>query len=306
MNNEQKSNKNMEVYYSSVLLNLEGAAKTNRFATKEEYNKYIEGMKKNGMPDSILSAEKKKELLDLYDEYHKTEETKLDIKNYTGGTLNGENVIISKEDDTVLKTESSKEDLPKDFKEKQNELSAAKGQNGLANAKEVYNHLKDNVNEEISLITLSELSEKVERLNISQELLSKISFFVNATKKYINPNILKVSPETGMFYNTETDEVYEVVKNEDTGKYEIVKGGQVIYKEDTENQETQENTYTEEDSNQEKETDEEKMLTEPYVRKRVPPKNYNNQAAFAKAGFLIITSIFIVLAVIAFIVLIKK
>lgn len=294
---------NMEIYYRSVLLNLEQAAKTNRFTNKEEFNKYIEGMKKRGMPESILSEEKKKELLDLYDEYHKVEEAGLDIQNYKGTNLNEQNYIVSTKNDTVLKTNGSNSELSQEFKATQNELTAANKNDSLANADAVYNHLQNNTKEEVNLVSLYEV---ISRDDISQELLSKIRFFI--TNKYINPYSFKVSPESGIFYNTETDEMLEVVKNTETGKYEIKKGGEVIYKEESISQEMTGDTMNT-GAELEKDTDEEEMLHERdqhKVRKLLPPKDINGQAAFAKTSFLIIISIFIALAISSLLLLLIK
>ena len=307
MENREEKQNNMEVYYRSVLLNLEQAAKTNRFSSKEEFNKYLEGIKKNGMPESIMSEEKVKEMLDMYDEYHKVEEAELDMQNYKGTNLNEQNYIVSTKNDTILKTNSSNEELPQEFKTAQNELTAANGTDSLANADTVYNNLKETKKEEIDLIPLYEM---VERDNISGELLTKIKFFI--TNKYINPYSFKVSPESGLFYNTETDEVLEVRQNLETGKYEIIKGGQVLYKENSQSQAVEGDTITNntEDPNQEKEEDinEEKMIYEngkPKVRRRIPPKDINSQAAFAKTSFLIIASIFLALALSSLFLLLK-
>lgn len=288
-----------QVYYNSALLNLQNATKTDRFSSKEELNQYIEGMKKNGMPESILSEEKKKELLDLYDEYHKTEQVGLDTQNYKGTNLNEQNYIVSTQNDTVLKTNESNTAMIDEFKKTQNELSSASNSNSLANANTVYNHLKDTKKEEVDLVPLYEV---IERSNISVELLGKIKFFIS--NKYINPYSFKVSPETGVFYNTETSELLEVVKDESTGKYVIKKGGEIIYREDSQSQEMTSSSLENNSDNQEKEkdTNEEEQLydytkKEGKIRVLAPPKpqkgfyySDSNRAAFVKASFLIVTT----------------
>ena len=60
MENREEKQNNMEVYYNSVLLNLEQAAKTNRFASKEEFNKYIEEMKKMVCQNLFFLKKRKK------------------------------------------------------------------------------------------------------------------------------------------------------------------------------------------------------------------------------------------------------
>lgn len=303
MENREEKQNNMEIYYNSVLLNLEQAAKTNRFASKEEFNKYIEGMKKNGMPESILSEEKKKELLDTYDEFHKVDEVGLNMQDYKGINLNEQNYITNTQTDTILKTNGSKDELPQEFKSVQNEISAANNSDSLANANAVYNHMQNNTKEEVQMISLYEIGS---RSNISIEVLQKIRFFI--TNKYINPYTFNVDPETGLFYNKETNEMLEVVKNPETGKFEIKKGGEVVYKEDSQVQEMNSESYSNDNQEKEKDTDEETMLYQKEnhkVRRLLPPKDIPGQAAFAKTSFLIITSIFIAL-LISTIILIKK
>ncbi len=274
----------MTVYYNSVLLNLENAAKTNRFATKEEFNKYIEGVKKNGMPDSILSEEKKKELLASYDKFHPVTEAGLDMNNYTGTRLEEQNYIVNRNDDVLLQTDASKDEIPAEFKSVQNELSSANSQDNLANANEVYQEMRNNRKQEVQLISLSEM---INRGNASEEMLAKIRFFI--TRKDINIFQFKIAPETGQFYNTETDEVLEVRKNPETGDFEIVKGSQVVYKDEasTETKEASVDNSEELDS-QEQELDKKNVK----IRRRLPPKNISDQAAFVKISVLTIVSIF--------------
>lgn len=303
MENREEKQNNMEIYYNSVLLNLEQAAKTNRFASKEEFNKYIEGMKKNGMPESILSEEKKKELLDTYDEFHKVDEAGLNMQDYKGINLNEQNYITNTQTDTILKTNGSKDELPQEFKSVQNEISAANNSDNLANADDVYNHMKNNTKEEVQMISLYEIGS---RSNISIEVLQKIKFFIS--NKYINPYAFNIDPETGLLYNKETNEMLEVVKNPETGKFEIKKGGEVVYKEDSQIQEMNSESYSNDNQEKEKDTDEEEMINKKEnhkVRRLLPPKDIPGQAAFAKTSFLIITSIFIAL-LISTIILIKK
>lgn len=290
----------MQIYYNSVMLNLEQAAKTNRFATKEEYNKYIERLKKNGIPESMLSEEKKKELLDSYDEYHKVDEAGLDIKGYKGTRLDEQNYIAATEEDALLKTNANKNDLADEFKNVQNELASAQSKDDLANAKEVYQEMRDNKKEEISLITLQEM---IERNNASEELLSKIRFFL--TNSYVNPYEYKISPETGLFYHTENDEVIEVRKNPETGKYEIIRDSEAIYqdKEDFE-QKMEEMPQEEFEPAMEDELEQEK--TDIKRRRRLPPKDIYGQAAFVKSSILITICILISYVLSILIVLLKK
>ena len=256
------------------------------------------------MPESLLSEEKKKALLDTYDEFHKVDEAGLDMQNYKGINLNEQNYIANTQNNTILKTNSSKDELPQEFKSVQNEISAANNSDSLANANAVYNHMQSNTKEEVKTISLYEVDS---RSYISIEVLQKIKFFVS--NKYINPNEFNVDPETGLFYNKETNEMLEVVKNSETGKFEIKKGGEIVYKEDSQSQEMNGESYSNDDNQEkEKDTDEEPMIDKKdnhKVRRLLPPKDISGQAAFAKTSFLIITSIFIAL-LISTIILIKK
>ena len=296
-------NEDMNSYYNTVLNNLTEAAKTNRFASKEEFNKYLEGIKKNGMPESMLSEEKKKELLSLYDEYHKVEEAGLDMQNYTGSSLNDNTYIINTKEDTILKTNVAQGEIPDEFKKVQTELTA-KSQDDLVNANQVYQDMKNNRKEEVTLIPLVEM---IERDDVSEELLGKIKFFVK--NKNINPFQYKISPETGMFYNTEIDEILEVRKNSSTGLYEIVKGSQVVYRESAPEskssvtvEEQEEYTFDQDDEIRIVGKEDQKVR-----RRRLPniPKDITDQAAFAKGSILIVVSIFTSLFLSMFIVLLK-
>ena len=296
-NNNSNTQSDMQTYYNSVILNLEEVAKTDRFKSKEDFNKYIEQMKQKGIPKDILSEEKKKELLEAYDEYHKVEEAGLNMQNYTGTELDKQNYILNKKDDTMLKTDATKEELPDEFKDVQNDLASANSQDDLANADEVYQAMRNNKKEEITLIPLFEM---IERDNVDGVLLEKIKFFI--TSKYVNPYQFKISPETGLFYNTETDEVLEVRINKTTGKFEIVKGSQVLYTQETVSKDSVQTETSEEVLD--KEAPEQELKN---VKKRVlvPPKEDHDQAAFVKSGILIIVGIFLAL-LIAMIILVLK
>ena len=225
------------------------------------------------------------------------------MQDYKGINLNEQNYITNTQTDTILKTNGSKDELPQEFKSVQNEISAANNSDSLANANAVYNHMQNNTKEEVQMISLYEIGS---RSNISIEVLQKIRFFI--TNKYINPYTFNVDPETGLFYNKETNEMLEVVKNPETGKFEIKKGGEVVYKEDSQVQEMNSESYSNDNQEKEKDTDEETMLYQKEnhkVRRLLPPKDIPGQAAFAKTSFLIITSIFIAL-LISTIILIKK
>ena len=108
------------------------------------------------------------------------------------------------------------------------------------------------------------------------ETLNKIKFFV--THINMNLNEFKVDIESGIFYNIEKNEVYEVMKNSISNQYEIYKGQELVYGKLSQD----DNKNLEKDSRQ----------YQPKVRKLIKPKSsiYNN-AAFTKIGFLIINII---------------
>ena len=289
----KQPNNNMQVYYGAVIANLEEAAKTDRFASKDDFNKYIEQMKKNGNLE--ITEEEKKKLLETYDENHKSEEAGLDMTNYQGTRIEEQNYVIAKDTDTVLKTDASSKEIPDEFKKNQNTLAAANSQDELANAQTVFNEMKNKIHEEV---TLAPIYEMVERQDASQELLDKIRFFI--TNRKINPFGYKVSKD-GVFYNSEKDEMLEVKKNPKTGKFEIIKGSQVVYSEDEQTE-----TYSEEEERSEdkgytpEEVEKEgienqKKNDNPKVRRLIPEKQRQDQAAFVKSGVLIITFISVVI-----------
>lgn len=291
MDNNQiiSNNQTRKEYHQNIIFMVEDKIQNNQFRSKEELTNYLIDLRNRGVSETILSNEKMQELLSLYDGTKNLDEPSLNMENYKGVSLEEQNLIISKQTDTILKTESSPEELPKDFVQVQNEITVNK-QDGLANANEVFEHMKNNQKEEVSIIGIDEV---INRDNIDSEVLNKIKFFI--TNKYINPHEYHVSPETGIFYNMETNEVLEVRKDEKTGKYVIHKGGEIVYGENNTQENINEQSMTYDTIEKESDTNKEEMIYENRfekenikVRRLIKISDYNNRAAFAKTGFLLI------------------
>lgn len=269
--------------YQTLLSVLYQQIRNNNFKSKEELNNYIIYLKNNLIPSDVLSNEKVLELLNLYDSIHQNDNPKLDMRNYKASSLSNQNFIISTKTDTVLKTNSSNEDLNKEFQKIQNEITSSQTQNELANSDIVFAEMKKNRKEELTLLSINEV---LQRDDIDSEILRKIRFFIN--NEYINPYSYKVNINTGLFYNQETKEMFEVRKNPQTGNYEIYKGSEVECSKASETEEhSNESLEGNNDFEKNKDIDEQKMLYKPKVRRLIKPTNLNN-AAFVKSSFIVI------------------
>lgn len=269
--------------YQTLLSVLYQQIRNNNFKSKEELNNYIIYLKNNLIPSEVLSNEKVLELLNLYDSMHQNDNPKLDMRNYKASSLSNQNFIISTQTDTVLKTNSSNKDLNNEFEQIQNEITSSQTQDELANSDIVFAKMKENRKEELTLLSINEV---LQRDDIDSEILRKIRFFIN--NEYINPYSYKVNINTGLFYNQETKEMFEVRKNPQTGNYEIYKGSEVEYSKASETEEhSNESLEGNNDFEKNKDIDEQKMLYKPKVRRLIKPTNLNN-AAFAKSSFIVI------------------
>lgn len=275
-----------------LILRVENQIRNNQFNSKEELSKYLVNLKNSGLYQPELSKEKIEELLNLYDSLNKKDDIPLDMKQYSGISLENQDLIVSKETDKVLKNLEGNSTLVNEFRQTQNEITA-NSSDGLANATTVFEHMANHEKEEISLISLE---EAINNDNIDIEILNKIKFFI--TNRYINPNVFRVDIETGVFYDTEKDEAYEVRKNTINNQYEIYKCKELVFGENTTQTSKDDNQNLENDSSQlEHDTDSEQIAYEtrqyqPKVRKLIKPQSipYDN-AAFTKIGFLIINII---------------
>jgi len=271
--------------------NLEKQIINNYFKSKEELYKYI--LKSNEL-GNILTPKDIEELLKLYDELHLQSEIPLSMENYSNKSIDDKNFIVSETDDRILRTTGNSKDFIKEFKNTQNEIMTYK-QDGTTNSQEVFNKIAETKKEELTLIPLH---EAIRLQMINQELLYKIKFFV--TRAQINPYAYKVDIKTGIFYNGETNEVYEVRRNENTNQYEIYVSGEIKY-DNTTNIESKSETLQ---SGKIEEQQHEESINNPKTKKLTPPRNQNN-AAFTKIGFLILNIISFIIIAISIIILNK-
>lgn len=86
------------------------------------------------------------ELLGKYDELNQTTDMPLNMENYKGVGLENKNLIVSTEQERILKTLESKDDLNKEFKQVQNQI-VANNQDARTNADVIFNHMADNQKE---------------------------------------------------------------------------------------------------------------------------------------------------------------
>lgn len=274
-----------------ILQELERMIKSNHFSSKEQLNQYMINLRNGQISNAVLTNEKMKELLDLFDNLNRKQEMPLDTQKYGSISIENQDLIVAKETDQVLKTLEGASAFVDDFKKTQNKITTDK-EDGLANADTVFQYMANHQKEEVTLVSLN---EAFNRNDIDIEMLNKIKFFI--TNPYINPYIFKINIENGLFYNIETNEAYEVRKNTDTNKYEIYKSGEKIY--------TEEETLENEPEAKEKEHGE-PQKSDDKVRKLVPSwQQNNNRAAFTKIGLLIINIITFAL-MITTIILLKK
>lgn len=258
---------------------IENHIRNHSFKTKDELYKYLLELKKQ-QNNYALTEQDFEEFFKLFDALHMTNEIPLDMENYTNKPLNGQNYIVSEQAHRVLKTEANSHDFINEFKTTQNQIYAH-GQDGEANAEEVFNKMADTQKEETTLVALH---EAVAQDKIEQELLHKIRFFITKMKE--NPHVYKINIQNGIFYNIETHEIYEVRKNENTNQYEIFVGGEVRYDNTNNIENNQETIKNEHDEEKLEDLNKENVK----VRRLVPQHNLNN-AAFTRIGFLILNVI---------------
>lgn len=273
--------------------NIEKQIINNYFKSKEELYKYI--LKSNEL-GNILTPKDIEELLKLYDELNIKNSSPLDMKTYSNKTLEDKNFIVSEESDRILKTQENSNEFITEFKQVQNQILAY-NQDGNVNAKEVFNKLADTQKEEITLIPIY---EAIEDKNINTELMKKIKFLISKTSE--NPYSFKVDINNEIFYNPETNEMYEVRKNEQTNQYEIYVSGELKYNNTNNIKNEQENIQNDHDE----EVSYEQTIDKPKVRK-LERKSFFNNAAFTNIGFLIISiTTFMVIGISIAVTLIKK
>lgn len=262
-----------------VVDELEAKIRNGYFKTKDELFEEMVNIRNNGMVQ-ILHNGKMRELLDLFDQLKAAEELPLDTNQYQHVSAEHKELIISNQEDRVLTTLEGDKSLKEEFANTQNEI-LANSNDGQTNAAEVFANMADYKKEEPKFISLLEASSHEE---IDLEVLKKISFLIS--KKQINVHSFRINIETGMFYNIDTHEIFEVRKNENTHEYALYVNNEQQYQPLQEHEE--EITRDQEGQNKNK----------PKVRVRTLPAA--NMHGFTKISFLIINIItFIALAAVA-------
>lgn len=214
-----------------IIKEIESRIKSNSFNSKEELVNYLNSLRQNNQIDINLLNSKYMELLKLYDDTRTTSDS-LDISNYKNMSLRDKNYVVSSTNGRVLESNSDTT-LKEEFETVQNEM-AVSGDNGSANADQVFNYMEKYKKTEASLMPLSNLNLNI----IDAEMLEKIKFFVSNNRNDVFD--YKVDITSGIFINVNTNDIYEVRKNSETGKLEIYKGGSAMY---LSTPETDENGY---------------------------------------------------------------
>lgn len=204
----------------SVIKEIENRIKSNSFKSKEELVNYLNSLRQNNQIDINLLNETYMSLLKLYDDTM-TASDSLNISNYKDASLEDKNFIVSSNDGRVLESNSNTP-LKEEFESVQNEM-AVNGENGIANADQVFNYMEKYKKTEASLMPLSNLNINI----IDADMLEKIKFFISNNRNNIFD--YKVDISRGLFINVNTNDIYEVRKNPETGQFEIFKGGSAMY-----------------------------------------------------------------------------
>lgn len=273
---ENDRNKTLRDQFS--VRNIEQKIRNNQFESKEQLFEELVNLRNSGVGE-VLNNQKMRELLDLYDSMQSKEKTPLDMKNYASVDLESQDLIVSKEADRVLTTLKGTSEFNNEFTQTQNEI-IANNKDGMVSADAVFEKMANHQKEEITLIPLI---ESISRDDIDIEILNKIRFFI--TNSYINPYSFKVDVKNGIIYNVETNEVFEVRKNENTNQYEVYRENEKIYGKDIENSVEPELV----NETEQEEMTYESRLNKPKVRVRKKEDYpHANNAAFTKIGFLLI------------------
>lgn len=204
----------------SVIKEIENRIKSNSFNSKEELVNYLNSLRQNNQIDINLLNERYMSLLKLYDDTMIASDS-LNISNYKDASLEDKNFIVSSNDGRVLESNSNTP-LKEEFESVQNEM-AVSGENGIANADQVFNYMEKYKKTEASLMPLSNLNINI----IDADMLEKIKFFISNNRNNIFD--YKVDISRGLFINVNTNDIYEVRKNPETGQFEIFKGGSAMY-----------------------------------------------------------------------------
>lgn len=205
-----------------IFLDLERKIKDNYFKSKNELIKHIQLLQDKSQISVDTFSDKMKQLLDLYDKLNPSE-LSLSMDNYKDVQLGSNNYIVSSEENKILKTNENHGELAVEFKAVQNEI-VANNKDGKINADIVFDHMEEYKKESSSLMPLSNLNIDI----IDKELLDKIKFFID--NQNVNVFDYQVDINNGFFFNTYTNELFEVRRNPQTLEYEVYKGGEAVYK----------------------------------------------------------------------------
>lgn len=203
-----------------VIKEIENRIRSNSFNSKEELVNYLNSLRQNNQIDINLLNNSYMSLLKLYDDTRNVSDS-LNISNYKGVALGDRDFIVSSNNGRVLESNSNTP-LKEEFESVQNEM-AVNGENGIANADQVFNYMEKYKKTEASLMPLSNLNINI----IDADMLEKIKFFISNNRNNIFD--YKVDISRGLFINVNTNDIYEVRKNPETGQFEIFKGGSAMY-----------------------------------------------------------------------------
>lgn len=210
----------------TILKEIEDKIHNNFFRNKSELISYINAVRNSNDVDIELFNSKIGNLLSLYDTIVNDEELPLDMSNYKDVKLGDNNYVVSNKDSVVLKNDGNIGELVQEFRSVENDIIITK-KDGNVDDDKVFDHMEKYKKEKSSFVPLTDLNVSI----IGKEILHKIRFFISNAN--INPYDYKVDISNGIFLNVSTNELMEVRKNENTGKYEIYKGSEAVHNNET-------------------------------------------------------------------------
>lgn len=259
-------------YVGNTYLILEEQIKDNQFKSKNELIERINKLKEYGRIPADDSYKEVMKLLDLYDSLNKVNDIPLDTDKYKSVQVEDANVIISTAEDKMLRTMDEVSSISDEFKQIQNQMVAS-SKDGMVNADNAFNHMANYQREEVKFLSIDEVFL---RDDVDVEILRKIKFFLE--NKYIDPHDYKVDIVNGLFYNSDTDDVVEIRKNDVTLEYEMYRNNKLV---------SGNNRRMEEDMGYEDTKEELDYGARQNVKVKKLTLN-NNNMAFSKIGFLVL------------------
>ena len=119
----------------NIYLDLENQIKNNNFKSKEDLNRYLVNLKQRGFISSN-DNQKVENLLKLYDELNSHTNNPLNMEGYKNVSLENQELIVSTNNDRILKTDSNHGEIEKEFMQTQNEMTANRQE--LVNTNDVF------------------------------------------------------------------------------------------------------------------------------------------------------------------------